>query len=202
MTIKVGITGGIGSGKSVVCQIFSLLGVPVFNSDLEGRSILENNDQVIASVKEIFGPAAYSAEGKPDRKLIASMAFSDAVKLKKLNAVIHPAVSNRFSVWLTQHALASYVVKEAAILVESGAYKDLDYLVLVSAPEELKRIRAAKRDHLSPEEITRRSSNQMSETELTKYAQFIIRNDEEELLIPQVLKLHEFFSAESARRNA
>jgi dephospho-CoA kinase len=202
MTLKIGITGGIGSGKSVVCHIFSLLGVPVFNSDLEGRSILENDSRVIASVKTIFGADAYSADGEPDRKKIAALAFSDAEKLKKLNAVIHPAVNERFSVWLIQHAAASYVIKEAAILVESGSYKELDYLVLVSAPEELKQTRAAKRDNLSPEQVAKRSRNQMNETELAEYVQFVIRNDEKELLIPQVMKLHEFFLAESAKRNA
>ena len=200
MTLKVGITGGIGSGKSVVCEIFSLLGVPVFNSDLEGRNILEKNEKVIAAGKEVFGPDCYSAEGTPDRKRIASLAFNDSGKLKKLNAIIHPAVNERFHDWLIEHAGADYVVKEAAVLVESGAYKEMDYLVLVSAPDELKRSRAAKRDKISDEEVSRRSRNQLPETELAKYAQFIIRNDEAELLIPQVLKLHAIFKAESAKR--
>jgi dephospho-CoA kinase len=200
MTLKVGITGGIGSGKSVVCEIFSLLGVPVFNSDLEGRNILETNSKVIEAVKEIFGKEVYT-DGKPNRKLIASYAFSDKTKLEKLNAIIHPAVNDRFHAWMLGHSEADYIVKEAAVLVESGAYKEMDYLVLVSAPDELKRSRVVKRDKINEEEIRKRSSNQMKEAELTKYAQFVIHNDEAELLIPQVLKLHDFFKNKGTVRN-
>ncbi len=197
MALKIGITGGIGSGKSVVCEIFALLGVPVFNSDLEGRSILETDAKVVAAVKEIFGAEAYTEDGKPDRIRIASLAFADKEKLKRLNAVVHPAVAERFHNWLAQHSDADYVVKEAAVLVESGAYKEMDHVVLVSAPEELKRSRAAKRDHLTLAEVDKRSRNQMKETDLAKYAQFVIRNDEAELLIPQVLKLHALFKKEA-----
>jgi dephospho-CoA kinase len=191
MAIKVGITGGIGSGKSVVCEIFRLLGVPVFNSDLEGREILRTHPKVISEVKKIFGPAAYSEDEIPDRKLIAAIAFSDPVKLAALNAVIHPAVNERFEEWCAKHADAAYVIKEAAILVESGAHKQMDLIVVVSAPETLRFKRAMKRDNISAEEVTKRSLNQLPEEELRKYADFIILNDEDTLLIPQVLKVHQ-----------
>jgi dephospho-CoA kinase len=195
MTLKVGITGGIGSGKSVVCDIFSLLGVPVFNSDAEARTILQSNEGVVAAVKTLFGSQAYDAQGMPDRKWIASVAFADPGKLKGLNALIHPAVEIRFKEWVQEHASAAYVLKEAAILVESGAYAHMDSVILVSAPEALRVSRACKRDKLSVEEVEKRSRNQMKESDLRKYAQHIILNDEVELLIPQVLKLHEILLA-------
>ncbi|HXC03762.1 MAG TPA: dephospho-CoA kinase [Bacteroidia bacterium] len=191
MALQVGITGGIGSGKSVVCDIFRLLGVAIFNSDLEGRRILEDDTEVKNKVKAIFGPGAYRADGLPDRKYIASQAFTDASKLKALNGVIHPAVASRFQYWCAEHASDAYVLKEAAVLVESGAYKEMDKVILVSAPQALKLSRAAKRDNLSEEEIQKRSRNQLSEAELLHHAQYVIVNDEQQLLIPQVLKLHE-----------
>jgi dephospho-CoA kinase len=189
MSLKVGITGGIGSGKSVVCDMFRILGVPVFNSDVEGRQILER-EEVKEAVKKIFGDKAYESDGKPDRKYIASLAFADADKLAKLNEVIHPAVEKRFKDWCQSHSRAVYVIKEAAILVESGSYKHLDVLVLVTAPDELRIKRASERDKITREEVQRRSRNQLPQKELQKFAQYTVVNDGETALIPQVMKLH------------
>lgn len=200
MALKVGITGGIGSGKSVVCEIFRLLGVPVFNSDLEARRILEEDVQIIAELKKIFGADCYDREGKPKRKYIAEQAFGNPDKLKKLNALIHPAVRNCFREWALKHAEVPYLMQEAAVMIESGSYKELDRVILVSAPRELRMQRAAKRDKLSLEEVELRSRNQLSEEELKKHAQYIIRNDEAELLIPQVLRLHEELKAAGSRQ--
>jgi dephospho-CoA kinase len=190
MALKVGITGGIGSGKSVVCEIFKLLGVPVFNSDVEARNLLEEDAVLIAGVKSLFGDQIYNATGKPDRKQIASVVFADKTKLAALNALVHPAVARRFEHWAGSHAAAAYVLKEAAILIESGAYKELDAIILVCAPEELRFSRAAKRDGITEEEVKLRSRNQLSQEELSKYADYSIQNDGREMLIPQVVALH------------
>jgi dephospho-CoA kinase len=200
MALKVGITGGIGSGKTVVCEIFRLLGVPVFSSDLEARKILEEDRAVIAAVKKLFGEECYSAQGKPDRKRIASLAFGDPAKLTQLNAIIHPAVRKCFHDWVDAHGAFPYIMQEAAVMVESGTYKELDHIILVLAPEALRIERAAKRDKLTPEEVKQRSRNQLPDEELKKYADYIIRNDEAELLIPQVLNLHEILKAEGLRK--
>ena len=201
MALKVGITGGIGSGKSVVCDIFRLLGVPIFNSDLESREILQSDALVRAGVKEIFGPQAYAMDGTPDRKFIASLAFSDKSKLAKLNALIHPAVNKRFEDWCVEHSESDYVIKEAAILIESGAYKQLDCVVVVNAPEALRFKRASERDHLTTEEIIRRSKNQLPESELNTYADYKIQNDEAVLLIPQVMKLHSILKERAHKKS-
>jgi dephospho-CoA kinase len=189
MTFKAGISGGIGSGKSVVCDIFRLLGVPVFNSDLEARRILEGNPEVVREVTALFGPSVYP-DGIPDRKKIASIVFSDKEKLNLLNGIIHPAVSKRFNEWTLENEEADYVLREAAILVESGAYREMDCIILVCAPDELRYSRAAKRDHITEEEVRKRGQNQMKQEELKKYATYTILNDGKELLIPQVLKIH------------
>jgi dephospho-CoA kinase len=191
MALKIGITGGIGSGKSAVCDIFHLLGISVFNSDLEGRKILEDNEEVKKKVAALFGPASFSADGAPDRKYIASQAFTNPEKLKKLNGIIHPAVALQFHNWCREHEQEDYILKEAAVLIESGAYKELDAVILVSAPEALRWARASQRDRITEDEIRKRSRNQMTEKELLPYARYVIVNDESQLLIPQVLELHE-----------
>jgi dephospho-CoA kinase len=198
MSLKVGITGGIGSGKSAICDIFRILGVPVFNSDLEGRLLLEEDKEVKEAVIRLFGEKAYSSDGKPDRKYIASRAFADADKLAKLNGVIHPAVEKRFNDWCTTHSKAAYVIKEAAILVESGSYKHLDVLVVVSAPEELRIKRTSERDKITREEVLKRSRNQLPPEELQKFAQYTVVNDGETALIPQVMNLHAILKEKAA----
>ncbi|MFI5149179.1 MAG: dephospho-CoA kinase [Bacteroidia bacterium] len=191
MALKVGITGGIGSGKSVVCDIFRLLGISIFNSDLEGRKILDEEEEVKQKLVLLFGPEAYTTAGKADRKYIASLVFENPVRLKALNDIVHPAVAARFQRWCKAHEKEAYILKEAAVLVESGAYKEMDKIILVSAPDHLRIERAQKRDNLSAEEVKKRSRNQLSEETLRKYAGYILVNDETQLLIPQVLALHE-----------
>jgi dephospho-CoA kinase len=200
MALKVGITGGIGSGKSVVCEIFKLLGVPVFNSDTEARNLLEEDAGVVEGVKSLFGDQVYTAKGKADRRQIAAVVFADKGKLAALNALVHPAVARRFEDWVSVHASADYVLKEAAILIESGAYKELDAIILVCAPDEVRFSRAAKRDGITEEEVRQRSQNQLSQDELRRYAGYFVQNDGLEMLIPQVVALHSLFKA--AVRNA
>jgi dephospho-CoA kinase len=185
--IKVGVTGGIGSGKSTVCRIFECLGVPVFRADEEGRRLLGEDKEVQKKVASLFGDAVLT-KGKPDRKKIAAIVFADEGKLKQLNAIIHPAVKNSFANWLKQQT-GSLVIEEAAILFENGNYKDFDAMVLVTAPEALRIKRVTERDHVSVDEIKKRMKNQWSDEEKAAKADHILLNDEESMLMPKVLEL-------------
>lgn len=188
--IKIGITGGIGSGKTTVCKVFELLGVPVYYSDYEARMILDTDPAVHEAVLKLFGPSVKDADGMIDRKKIAAIVFTDKEKLEQLNALVHPAVGRRFESWCAGHAGVPFILKEAAILFESGAYRQVDKVIVVSAPQELKIERIRKRDQLKTEEILKRINSQMSEEEKIKRADFVIHNDERQLLIPQVLQLY------------
>ncbi len=185
--IKVGVTGGIGSGKSTVCKILECLGVPVFRADEEGRQLLSEDKEIQKKVGALFGDTILT-NGKPDRKKIAAIVFADEGKLKQLNAIIHPAVKASFTNWLKKQA-GNLIVEEAAILFENGAYKDFDKMVLVTAPEELRIKRVTERDHVSAEEVKRRMKNQWSDEEKAAKADHILMNDEERMLMPKVLEL-------------
>ncbi len=186
---QVGITGGIGSGKSTVCKVFKTLGVPVFNADEVARE-LTNNDPVIAKgIVAAFGDAYYE-NGVLDRKRLAAFVFEHPEKLEQLNSIIHPLVGAAYEQWLTQQD-APYVIKEAAILVETGGYKSLDFLILVTAPAVLRQQRVMHRDGVSAAEVQARMKRQLPEEEKAKHAHAIIHNDEKQLLLPQVVTLHE-----------
>lgn len=187
---KVGITGGIGSGKSLVAEIFQCLGVPVFNSDLESKNLLVANEIVKNSLIHAFGPQIYSSDGKIDKLTFGSIIFSDPEKLKLANSIIHPAVSLRFQEWCKEQKPARYVLKEAAILFESGAYKQLELIIAVSAPQKIRIERIMKRDHSTEKEILARMDKQWPDEKINSLADFVIQNTGEQLLIPQVLKIH------------
>jgi dephospho-CoA kinase len=189
MTLKSGITGGIGSGKSTVAKIFALLGVPVYYADDAARAILHEDHEVLESIRKLFGDEVL-VDGKPDRKRIAAQVFNDKEKLGKLNAIVHPAVRRHFEGWLTAHNDAPYILKEAAILFESGTYKELDKIITVVSPEEARIARVMKRDNVTAEEVRSRIANQMSDEEKIKLSHFIIHNNDSELIIPQVLDVH------------
>ena len=188
--IKVGITGGIGSGKSTVCRVFELLGVPVYYSDAEAKTILDADPEVNAAVLKLFGAGVKNEAGMIDRKKIAAIVFTEKDKLEKLNSIVHPAVGKHFDDWCKKNADAPFILKEAAILYESGAYKQVDKVIVVTAPEALKIERLQKRDGLSTAEIRKRINSQMSDAEKTGRADFVIANDEQSLLIPQVVSLY------------
>ena len=190
--LKIGITGGIGSGKSIVSQVFEHLGIPVFNADAEAKKILDEDASLKEKIKDHFGKDIYDKDGKALRKKLAGIVFHDPKELKKLNSIIHPAVRRKFEKW-AEDQTSYYVVKEAAILYESGADKGLDRVIAVTAPEDLKIERTMKRDKLARKEVLARMSNQMTETERNKRADFLIYNDGQQLVIPQVLELHEKF---------
>lgn len=187
--IRVGITGGIGSGKSLVAQIFAVIGVPVFNADVEAKKILASDQKVVASVKKKFGDEAYR-DGVPDRAFLAKAVFGERAKRELLNSIIHPEVRNAFEQFCLEHASSSYVLNEAAIMVETGGHKLMDILVLVSAPEELRISRVIERDQTDRQAIQKRISAQMSDDEKRAYADFEIVNDDKNPVIPKVLQIH------------
>lgn len=188
----VGITGGIGSGKSAVCRIFSVLGVPVFNADEEAKKIYAD-EKIKMAVKQLLGVNAYHAD-ELDRAYVAKKVFSDKDLLLKLNAIIHPAVQDQFSKWCEGNSKAKYVLKEAAILFEAGADKGCDQVILVTAPAELRIARVMKRDGVNREDVEKRMKNQWSDEEKAKRSPHVIVNDEKQMIVPQVLKIHEILN--------
>ena len=186
--LKVGVTGGIGSGKSSVCKILECLGVPVFRADDEGRRLLREDTEIQQKVVGLFGDSIL-VNGRLDRKKIAAIVFSDEKKLVQLNSVIHPAVRNSFLNWVDKQN-AGIIIEEAAILFESGAYKNLDTVIVVTAPEKLRIERVMKRDNTTEQEVRVRMKNQISEEERVKRANHVIVNDGSTMLIPAVLELY------------
>ncbi len=187
--LKLGITGGIGSGKTTVCRLFELLGIPVYYADDESKKLLEEDQLVKEQVIKTFSDSILNDLGTIDRKKLAAIVFNNKEQLEKLNAILHPAVGQHFENWLKKQN-AVYILKEAAILFESGAYKQVDKVLTVVAPLELKIQRTMKRDGVSREVVEKRIELQMSDEEKIKRSDFVITNNEQELLIPQVLSLH------------
>jgi dephospho-CoA kinase len=190
----VGVTGGIGSGKSLVCRIFLVLGVPVFNADAEARMIAESEPEVMDAIRKRFGDDVYQ-DNRLQRKKLAEKVFGQPSELEALNAIIHPAVRGQFSKWVAGHATHSYLIKEAAIMFESGTYKEMDFLVHVSAPVEMRIDRVMLRDGMSREEVMQRIGNQWPDKERERLSDHIIRNDDTELIIPQIIRLHGLFQS-------
>ena len=187
--IKVGLTGGIGSGKSTVAKILISEGIPVYIADEKSKFILDNSPDVIKAVSEEFGEEIYIS-GFADRRLLASLVFDNPQRLAKLNSILHPAVERDFEQWAQQYQDAPYVVEESAILFESNAHRNMDFIVTVSAPEEVRIERATRRDHCNREAVEARIKNQMSDELREKGADFVIVADNKKMLIPQVLELH------------
>ncbi|MBU6323904.1 MAG: dephospho-CoA kinase [Bacteroidetes bacterium] len=191
--LRVGITGGIGSGKSTVCGIFARLGIPVYAADREAKRLMREDLALIASVKEAFGSDSYSGN-EPNRPFLANAVFGNPEKLALLNSLVHPAVFRDFERWCgLQHA--PYVIKEAAIMFESGSYKQVHEVVAVTAPLELRIQRVMERDGSSREEILKRIQAQMPQEEVVKRAHDVINNDGTHSLIRQVVGLHRQFLA-------
>lgn len=175
--IIVGITGGIGSGKTTVAKHFEKLGFPLYNSDLEARNIQNSNPEVIHQIKTIFGEEAYNTDGL-NRIFIANQVFNNKEKIKQLNNIVHPAVFEDFKNWVAQQN-NDILFKEAAILIESGSYKDCDLIISVIADLDVKIDRIIKRDNFSKEQILARMTNQLKDEERVKYSDFIIDNSKD-----------------------
>ena len=191
--LKIGITGNIGGGKTTVSKIFEVLGVPVFYADDAAKQVMVTDKELIDGLKSTFSEEAYFDDGTLNRKHIASIVFNDNAELAKLNALVHPAVFRAFDAWVLQAKGVPYVMKEAALLFESTSYKMCDYSIMVTAPLEMRIQRVIKRDGFSRAEIESRDAKQFSEEKKIQLADYVIRNDDTELVIPQVLKLHQQF---------
>lgn len=187
--IKIGLTGGIGSGKTTVAMVFKTLGIPVFFADDESKKLLNDSKNIKKQLIELFGVEIYDA-GKLNRKLLASHIFNDKVALKKVNQIIHPAVAVKFEEWCAAQN-ANYVVQEAAILFETGGYKRFDKNILVTAPKQIRIDRIKARDNVSEAQIAERMKNQWEESHKLVLADFVILNDGSEMLLPQILRIHE-----------
>jgi dephospho-CoA kinase len=185
----IGITGGIGSGKSTIAKVFTSMGYPVYNSDTRAKELINSNEKLINSIKLSFGDDLYNSQGL-DRKKMASIVFNNPEKLELLNSIIHPAVGKDFEDWVDSRN-TSFVLKEAAILFETGIYKSLDKTILVSALQETRIKRVMKRDNTTQEEVLSRMKNQWSEEKKTKLADYVIDNSGNELVIPQILQIIE-----------
>ncbi len=187
--LKVGITGGIGSGKTMVCKIFEMLGVPVYYADFHAKRLMETNPAISKGLTRLFGPSIIS-DGKIERKKLAEIIFNDTDAITAVNNLVHPEVRKDFIEWIKTMSGHDYVIEEAAILFESGAYKLLDFNITVSAPEEMRISRVMARDNISRESVISRINNQMNDQEREKLADAVILNDESDLLIPRILTLH------------
>jgi dephospho-CoA kinase len=189
--LKIGLTGGIGSGKSTVAKLFQLLGVPVYYADDRAKTLMNTDAGLRQNIKSAFGEAAYTGD-QLNRAYIAAIVFSDKEKLKLLNSLVHPVTIADSETWMHSQTTA-YAVREAALIFESKVNLQLDYVVGVSAPLLLRTQRLTERDRVTPEEIEKRISSQMNEEEKMALCDFVIMNDEMQPVIPQVIHLHERF---------
>ncbi len=195
--LKVGITGGIGSGKTTVCKIFETLGIPVYYADDRAKALMVEDRKLVSNIKNIFGEEAYLPNGELNRKHIADIAFHNPLKLKELNAVVHPAVLEDGDRWHAEQKDAPYTLKEAALIFESDSYKHLDKIITVFAPQNVRLERVILRGgNLTKKDIEARMAKQLSEEEKMKRADFIIYNDGVQALIPQVMKIHQLLCSE------
>ena len=189
MTKIIGLTGGIGSGKTTIANYFHELGIPVYIADEEGRKITES-PEILKSIKSIFGEKVIDNE-KLNRQKVSQIVFENPEKLKQLNAIIHPEVKKHFKNWLLQQANSPFVVKEAAILFESGSYKECDLIITVVAPLELRIERVMKRDLVTREEVLKRINNQWTDAKRIEKSNFIIENtniNQAKLQVDEILK--------------
>lgn len=190
----IGVSGGIGSGKSMVCKIFATLGIPIYVADDRAKWLLNNDELLKNKVIKLLGIESYTPEGMYDRTWVAAQVFNNPTLLQALNAIVHPRVYEDTEEWAKQNANKPYVIKEAALFKKAGEGNNLDFLVVVTAPIELRVARVKQRDpQRSEQEINDIIARQMPDDKRLENADFVILNDEAHLLIPQVLSLHQQF---------
>lgn len=192
--LQVGITGGIGSGKSVVAKIFNALGVPVYNADSHAKDLMTTDGNLAQAIQQEFGSLSYTSGGVPDRKYLAAAVFGHPDQLKKLNALVHPRVAEDYRKWLSQQQ-SRYVIKEAALLLDSGVTPLPDQIIVVTAPKHLRKERVMARDQRSEKEIDDIMERQLSTEVMESRANHVVVNDGIRPLIPQILELHKNFLA-------
>ena len=192
--LKIGITGGIGAGKSTVAGIFKVLGVPVFDADATAKNILNTDSVLREQIAATFGSETYK-NGLLDKKYLATLVFNNPDQLAKLNALVHPATIEAANIWAKhcEEQGSPYILKEAALLFEAGTNVGLDFIIGVTAPVEMRIARVMERDHVTREEVLKRMQHQLDDTEKMKRCNFVIDNNEVSLVIPQVLSLHSRF---------
>lgn len=187
----VGITGGIGSGKSTVCKVFAQLDIPVYDADSNAKRLMSEDADLIKEIKQNFGEESYLADGLINREYLAEKVFNDKESLEQLNALVHPRVGNDFKAWTATQTNAPYLIKEAALLIESRSYKALNKLIIVKASQDTKIKRVLLRDAFrSREEVNAIIEKQLSDAVYGEHADFTINNNEEKLILPAIIKLH------------
>lgn len=199
--LQIGVTGGIGAGKSVVCKVFSTLGIPVYEADERARWLTEHDPILKADIQRVMGTMAYDALGKYNRAWIASQVFADPALLAALNALIHPRVLADTAAWVNEHLNEPYVVKEAALMHQAaGDGNTLDKIIVVQAPTALRIGRIRQRDpHRSDADIQHIIDRQLTDAERLAIADYVVDNDEKQLLLPQIIRLHEDFLQQAGR---
>ncbi|WP_018343635.1 dephospho-CoA kinase [Cytophaga aurantiaca] len=190
---KVGITGGIGTGKSTVCRIFSILGIPVYDADSRAKWLTENHPDIRKGLIAAFGSEVFK-DNVLNRPYLASVAFADDSKTAALNAITHPAVRRDFNDWANAQSNAPYIIKEAALFYEADTAKEMNEMIVVTSPTSLRIERVLHRDtHRNEKQVRDIMNRQIPDAEKIELADHVIFNDEEQLLIPQILRLHEHF---------
>jgi len=187
--LKIGLTGGIGSGKSTVAKVFEVLGIPVYYADDAAKKLMNEDAALKQKIKLQFGESVYANEHL-NKKALADIVFNDPEKLALLNALVHPATLKDVESWI-QSQSSPYIIKEAALIFESGAHQNLDYVIGITAPAPLRIQRTMQRDGITREAVVARMDKQMDDTIKMKLCDFVLTNDEQEMLLPQVLALHE-----------
>jgi dephospho-CoA kinase len=187
--LKIGLTGGIGSGKTTIAQVFEVLGIPVYYADLAAKHLMNQDPELKKQIIASFGEETYK-DDMLDRACLAEKVFGDAEKLARLNAIVHPATLRDAEAWM-KNQKTHYAIKEAALIFEAGLEKYFDYIIGVTAPESIRLFRVQQRDHSSTEEIMQRMTQQMNEKEKISLCDFVIINDGMQAVVPQVLFIHE-----------
>jgi dephospho-CoA kinase len=190
--LKVGITGGIGSGKTTACALFAELGIPIYSADIWAKQLMEDDPRLKKHIRQAFGWDSYDKNDKLDRTYLAQIVFNDPQQLKILNAIVHPTVFEHYERWILEQAKANipYSIKEAALMVESGSYKKLDKLIVVTAPIDVRLERTMKRDHMKREEVLKRVQNQLSDKARLEKADYVLKNSDVHTMDNQIIQLH------------
>ena len=193
-SLQIGITGSIGAGKSLVCKIFHCLGVPVYDADSHAKGLMTTDGILVSKIKKEFGELSYNSDGSLNRKYLSLAVFNDPERLKKLNDLVHPQVQEDYRLWVAQMGSCPYVLKEAALLFEAGSAQNMHKVIVVDTPEALRMQRVLLRDpHRTLDQVLAIERTQMPAGEKLRRADFVVVNDEKELLIPQVVELHARF---------
>jgi dephospho-CoA kinase len=189
MSLRVGLTGGIGSGKSTVAKVFEVLGIPVYYADEAAKHLMNEDPLLKEQLIQHFGTATYT-DGALNRKYLSGIVFNDPAKLELLNSLVHPATIRDGEQWMKQQT-TPYAIKEAALIFESGSQSQLDYVIGVSAPDTLRIHRTMQRDHITREDVIVRMNKQIKQVIKMRLCDFVIVNDEQQAVMPQVMELHE-----------